>query len=109
MRAFRTDAYRTEWQCQIIRNNYQTLDTPTWLFEQAANRFAAKVHVGLRFCQLDLLILNNGLPDQRPTLFPFDLRLFFASKQVHEHKAEIVPRPLIILSGIAETDDKPVV
>jgi len=109
VRTFRPNPYRAERQGQIVRNSDQLFDAAARLFEQAAYRFTAEVHIGLRLCQLDLLPPDNGLPDQRPALVAFDLRLLLTSKQIDEHKSEIVSRPLVILSRIAESDDQPVV
>jgi len=63
VRAFRTNPDRAERQCKIVRNNDQFFDRPFLLLQEAADRFAAQVHVRLRFDQLDRLIFNFSSPN----------------------------------------------
>src|SRR5438874_590436 len=75
------------------------------LAQEARDRLAAQVHVGLRLDQLDGAPLDLRAPDERTALRAPDRRVRLPRQQVNEHEAEVVARPLVALARIAKPDD----
>ena len=108
MRTFCTNSDTAERQSQIVRDHNQLFNRAVRLAQKTAYRFAAEIHVGLRLGQFDQPSADLGPPYQRPAFLTSDLRLSVRRETVDQHKAEIVPRPLILRARITEPDDQPV-
>jgi hypothetical protein len=108
VRTFRPYPNRTERQRDVVGNDDHLFDRPIFLFQKAAYGLAAQIHIGLGLCELDCLIFNFHSPHQRAALFAFDQRMPLVSKQIHEHKAEIMPRLFILGARISQANHEPV-
>ncbi len=73
---------------------------------QAANRFATQVHVGLRFHQLDLRIFELTATNYRLAFAAVDLNQPISAQPVNQHESKVVARPLILFAWIPKANDQ---
>ena len=102
-----TDAESARLQGDVIKHHNDPLGRDVIVSAQLQHAAAGEVHKGLRLEKKQLLSAISALAVKTLEFHPVDLAAQFFGKFVDGTETGVVPGALILLAGVAQTDDQP--